>query len=555
MGSGRSSRFAVLLPLLLLACGRVRDERAAGWQPDGGGNPGSRSDAGKPAADAGAGPVDAGAQIQPKSGSAVAVIGWVSDGTALGVKEYHDRRHDVRCHLGLADDGVERCLPNTVGEIDFLDAACQHPVLANDDVCAGEPTGYKEYANAADTSCNKRVHILQVGARTDPPSQLFTIDSTTGNCVANTGNYSGFAFYALAPVPASDWVAYKRSVTRVTSQLGVETFTGDDGSRIDGTLRLLPGDIECEPLASDGNSSTVAPNRCIPTARVNEATYYTDTACGIAVTAGTPCDAPVIGQRIAQADGCPTQSYFELGSAVPPAKLFWKLNGELKGLTPEQSPCDPAAPSLLAGGIYNQIGADIDVTRYPLIEAKPEGTGRVQALFWESEGVPLERVDGVVGNDAPAGQQCSLNQFGDGNRCAFSLGSIGDFAGLGEDFYGDTACTRPLYSTPDTPLPDCGNPIPKPQWVQDSHVVQRAIGTNNDTCTTTAGNEAVRPVLGEHTGPVYVGGGSSNQCVVLNPADLPIAGNTGQPEKFRFYDLGDPLDAGNLFAPITMSEL
>jgi hypothetical protein len=224
----------------------------------------------------------------------------------------------------------------------------------------------------------------------------------------------------------------------------------------------------------------------------------------------------------------------------------------VKGLTPEQAACVPANPSVLASGVYNQIGADIDVMRYPLIEAKPAGTGRVQALFWESDGVPLEYVSGTIGNDAPAGQHCSLNQFGDGNdRCAFSLGANYD-----QEYYADTTCTRPLYWM-DARSPDCGNdPITKPQWVQALHTVFQPTMSNGETCVTQASDETVRPVLGEHAGPVYVKGSTSiDSCTVLNPADLPLVGDPGQPEKPLFYDLGDPVDPATLFAPITTSEL
>jgi hypothetical protein len=485
------------------------------------------------------------------SGTGVAVIGWVSDGTTLGVKEYHDRRHDVPCRLGLAEDGVERCLPSTSGEVVFLDAACQDPVLLNSDSCSGEPTGYKQYEYAAGASCKAGVRVVQIGARTDPPPHWFTIDLTTGNCVGSTQGTFGRTFYDLSPVPASDWVAYKRTVTRVTSKLGVETFTGEDGSRIDGTLRLLPGDIECEPLASDGNPSTVAPNRCIPTARVHEAVYYTDSACGTPVTGGTPCDAPVIGERTTQANGCPAASYFDLGSAIPPAKLFWKLPDEVKGLTPEQSACVPANPSVLASGVYNQIGGDIDVTRYPLIEAKPEGTGRVQALFWVSDGIPLAQVEGTIGNDAPANQQCSLSQFGDSdNRCAFSLGGVWP----GNKYYADAACMRPLFWM-DVTLPSCESSTVTPRWVQEYHTVDQTV--NGAACSTSEADQRVRPVLGEHKGQVYVMDSDTvnGSCTLLNPADLPLVGNPGQPEKLLFYDLGDPVDPGTLFAPITASEL
>src|SRR6201999_1113503 len=69
-------------------------------------------DGGAAAADEDAGPPKGVDPDSLRSGSRIHVRVEISDGELLAVQGPHDTLHDVDCYVGLADDGVSRCLPS-----------------------------------------------------------------------------------------------------------------------------------------------------------------------------------------------------------------------------------------------------------------------------------------------------------------------------------------------------------------------------------------------------------------------------------------------------------
>jgi hypothetical protein len=484
-------------------------------------------------------------ELTPKSGSRIAVTGIVADGEILDVRTVEDKQRSVGCSVVNGEDGVLRCLPPQ-GDVVFRDAACTDPLLRgapSNGVCPSV-AGPEYTAYAPAVACpGSKVTVLRVGPLADTPSKIFKLDPDTGACVDDQ-TLMFTDYYATSPSPASDWVSFERDLVKVTPELGVEMWIGQDGSRIPGTYRLLAGDVACEPLGSSGNPTANEPNHCIPSNRAHEASYYLDSACTNFVTVGQhSCDPPTISERHADTMTC-TQRYFELAKAVDPASLYWRIPGELMGQSPDMAPCEQANAFFLANSSYYPIGAEIDVARYPEMRLAPEGTGRIRPWYWESGGrrlLPTPHADSVA-QDAQLGKSCYAVTFADGKmRCASAIGPLDGY------FFADAACTRPLYEFQGFTAAPCSPLGPtKVDWVQNGDAPEPICGGGSGVST-------LRPVLREHQGSIYRRDPvqDDGHCRLFPPSEYPVApGRT-----FQFYDVGDPVDPSTVFAEVTAADL
>ena len=483
-------------------------------------------------------------EIAPLSGSRVAVVGWMEGSTFLRVKGLRDKQRDVTCVLDLAEDGRQRCLPIAEGLVSYRDSACHDPIVMQkpDPFCGLEPLPAYATYRAGPVCPIPRVHVVRPGASADPPEKVYGWDNL-GACVEQT-LYGGERFFDAVPSPATDWVAFERELTKVTSDIGVETWAGEDGSRVQGDLRLLPQDIACGPNepGSSESASVEARSRCIPTEQGYEATtsFFEDGTCSSPVTMTPECHPlRVIVKRDDVPGPCPQTAvtYFDVGKQVANSKVQTNILG----------PCQPAE-AILTGSICYSRGAPIDVTQYPLVDTRPRGSGLLQGLFWQSGGQWLIPADIAFARDARSGELCELWPFADGaQRCAFSAGTTS------ETYFADPGCKQGLYAryVPSDQEIACGVPIALPRWVEKRL-------SPSGMCLGAAGVLDVRSVLSVHSGPVYsitYGSAGGGACSPLDESKLPTSGNTSMPARMTFYDLSDPVDPSTLFVEVTTAEL
>lgn len=479
--------------------------------------------------------------LTPASGSRVGVQGWTSGGDVVARAGNIDMQHDPPCDIKTADDGAVRCVPSTTLDagglastldVLFQDPACTEPVIDVVD-CSTPPTFPTYFTYTDGNTCSQTVHVLKVGAKITP-SVLYTSNSGVGGC-AVVAPAPASTYYTTTPVPASEWVTYTRTVTQVADGLGVEVFTGDDGSRIQGGLRLLPADVGCSPVAANSTGpDTSKPNYCVPVDLASEIGFFADANCTIGLSSGGGCNLPVIGIHIDSSTTCdPKGEYFDLGKQVASGDLYSTFAGVSAGM------CSPAPQTTTIGpsSTYYEIGPQIDVTHYPVLEAKPFGTGPVQELYWTAGGHVLMSAGAA---ETASMDPCQVVTLATGKTlCGASLGLLDLDVLTAIQYFSDDKCTDQLYAVA-TPAA-CNIPTPEPKWVERV----------NSGC----GSEAVdvRPVVGAFMGqPYYLNGSIGKAVCTPVAASVPIAATA---PKSVYYELGDPIDPSTVFPEVTATNL
>ena len=488
----------------------------------------------------------------PRSGTQVEVTAYFAAGQPLAVKDIRDKTHDVSCQIGLAEDGNQRCLPLPGGVV-YRDAHCTDAVVVQDRnqglMCPAAALP-KILAYQLGLACPApALHVASPGASVPKPDTVYEWNS--GLCSA-TQSHDESNFFEVIPRPPGDWVSYQRTVTTITPSLGIETWNGEDGSRFAGHVLLLPSQDPCTPIDPASLDTIVGSgvNRCIPTARQYEATgaLFSDPTCaGDAVTLTPDCQ-PLLLSVLNVSDGTQCgglkMPFFDVGKVVPNSGVY----------TDQLGPCR-VAESILGGFTSYARGTPVDVTRYPALELVPHGEGPVQALVWESGGKMIG-IDGPPTNafavDAKSGAGCASVAFDDGfSRCVPLL------EGIVPEGFADPSCMQPLYLQP-ADIRGCGA-SEVPMWI---YAGSASVVTSCGTTSPPHLDPHARPVLGQHTGPVYTTNpmyaADSNACSRFDIARFPFgpdAGSAGSLGIAAFYDLGAPVDTSTLFTAITTGPL
>jgi hypothetical protein len=478
-------------------------------------------------------PSDAAASeaVLPLSGSQVKAVGWAAGGTIFTLKEYRDTKHDVGCALQTAEDGVSRCLPGGAADVAFLDSDCKRPVVRVDiPVCpTAEMPKYGIYQESPTGQCGLGAHVFSVGKAVATPTEFYELSGEPSTCLLSDGTLVS-SFYEAVPTPPSEWVAYQSEVVPLSPDVGVETWRGEDGSRIVGGFQILRGKVACDPLVPDAEVIGSVPRYCVPTARAGDATsYFADGTCTTFVTKGSRCDPPVLAER-AQTDYCGLPHLVELGKERTPESLFWQVPGELQHLPRGEAPCEaiPAGVLEVENARYFEIGPEINPARYPALSEAWIGTGPILGARWTgaSGSTLFKSPRSADGMDSRSGQPCNITQ---GLEKAFCTHSIGheSFAHI----FADSKCTEPLLAF--DPKGDCNTNQHKPRWTMPSQ---------DDGCPPADRPDSLRPVLDLHQGAIYSRESvTGSPCI---PAD-PYVSN------YLVYDLGDPIDPASVFTEVT----
>lgn len=534
----RSSSFTYIAAVLfaLPSCsgqGTVLQSRPKPHEGGSGGSPPSDSpDSGIPVNGEGS---DASAikAVLPLSGSQVKAVGWAAGGTIFTLKEYRDTKHDVTCALQTAEDGVSRCLPGDTG-VSFLDSDCKQPVVQVDPpVCPpAEMPRYGIYRETPPGQCGLRAHVVSVGKAIATPREVYELSGEPTTCLLSRGGTPIASFYEAIPTAPSDWVAYQSEVVPLSSDVGVEQWHGEDGSRIVGGFQILRGKLACSPLVQDTEVIGNFPRYCVPSARAGDATsYFADGTCTDFVTGGSRCEPPVLAVR-AQNDYCALPHLAELGKERTPESLFWQVPGELRQLTRAEAPCEaiPAGVLEVENARYFEIGPEINPARYPALSEAWIGTGPILGARWTgtSGSTLFKSPRSADGMDARAGQPCNITQGPEKAFCTHSIGQ-GSYAHI----FADSKCTQPLFAF--DPKGECNSNLHKPRWT---------IPSQDDGCPPVDPTNSLRPVLDLHRGPIY-----SRDSVTGSPC-LPLDPSANL-SPYQTYDLGDPIDPASVFTQVT----
>jgi hypothetical protein len=122
--------------------------------------------------------------------------------TSLG---FYDSAKAVQCTSEQAGDGVERCLPKTLGSlgIEYLDAACAQPVYRVVEGPAPAPSPGTYLSDYETPGCGECLTVLAVGPQMPTPGAVYTNGS--GRCVPFVDT-AGSTYYGVTPVSPTDFV-------------------------------------------------------------------------------------------------------------------------------------------------------------------------------------------------------------------------------------------------------------------------------------------------------------------------------------------------------------
>jgi hypothetical protein len=513
------------------------------------GDPAPSGDAGSMSLPGDAGPITGVDSEALRSGSRVHVSVYATSGQFLSVRSAHDTMHGVDCEIDVAEDGASRCLPWLASGdptyIVYLDADCTAPAMYVVDQLSGcdmpSPGVAPFVSYQSPKPCPKPVvHVVSPGSEIDPGRPLFAFNFGTCQQASLLPGH----LYSTIPSPPTDWVSFERTVVPVTAELGVVHFSGSDGTRLLGDIRILPEDIQCQPFgvgdAAVNPPSVRAEYHCVPSNRASLSTgaLFSDTTCTATVATASDCATPdllVPPNPPSGPCGNAELTFFAVGSVVPNSRVYTSVSG----------PCR-SAEGLLGGLTSYQQGPAVDPATFPAMQARPEGADGLQRWIWRAGGEYLSEASPVWWSDTASGAAAQSITFSDGvDRGVFSTSFVN------EPYYADAACTKPLLSIQHPPMNSQGATVDCatgaiPQWV-----LADATATP-DVCAIREPKPFVRPVGKAYSGPVFTTIANYNEkgtdgCSGYVPSKSALS--------YDFYELGDPVPASSVFAEIKTVDL
>jgi hypothetical protein len=279
----------------------------------------------------------------------------------------------------------------------------------------------------------------------DPPSSVYSVN-IEGDCVANppgTGQY-----YEAIASPPTDWAAVDRRVFREAPAFGVEVWQGQDGSRIRGTSRLLPEDVECAPVRADGCAIPLPwappledPSYCAPAHPGQVGPWSKEQSCSSTgfVTSMPKCDPQPFA--FDYDDGIGGESCSEA------RRRFWRVgapvtSGIWLNFFGKCTAWDCAEPDT----VFHERGTRVATTHFPRLDFVRSSAGALERLGWAPRGgesvLPSDRIGW---SDAAAGirRTCIPVTFADGTvLCAPPDSGFGGWKDTTlTSAYSDPACS------------------------------------------------------------------------------------------------------------------
>ncbi len=413
--------------------------------------------------------------ILPQSGSRLHASTWKTGLLDVSTGKIWDSDKEVFCQPALTEDGVRRCVPSSFPTaVVFTDARCSVPLVhVGAGACDAEPPPYAAYGDRP--YCDAAtVHVVRTGAEAPVPAKIYEND---GVSCAELSQVPAGRFYDASPAAPEEWTRLESSTEKVTERLAITVLTGDDGSRLDAGLRLLPEDVPCSDLAveSTGGGYLRARVRCVPSTASLATSYFADPSCSTRVATIDNCKAAGAVSDFETIPGeCPrsTMKLLELGRTVERSEVTQNVN----------QVCEPLASSYPDLYTYYVAGAPIDESHFPELVIRTRGTGRLQRTDMTSDGKTVAPLHATL-YDSTAGEECFPSMFSDGKLRCVSV------AATSTSYFADATCTEPLWPTyPCEPGPGEGGT----RWLLTS--VNGGCGPAVDS---------IRPIGEAYAGPVF----------------------------------------------------
>jgi hypothetical protein len=408
----------------------------------------------------------------------------------------------------------------------YLDDRCTLPVIeATPDPpnpCLGPEPFYVGYP--AFVSCPEPRRMVAVRRKAiDAPQKLFQ-NGGYDACLP-VGSVAPARYYELVPSPAADWMALDRQVVSEAPGIGIEMWQGDDGSRIRGTPRYLPDDVECTAFRGDGQATLPGapfdePAYCVPANIPHAGAASADPTCSpaSALVAMGKCESQPFTyddhEVSTDAGFYSGRSFFRVGAPVT-SGVYGSLFGGCV-------PLDGTVTDLA----FRREGSPVAVTDFPGLDFARQPAGALERLGWTASGGGfVVAADRLGWPDAGAGsaRTCVPSSFAEGTELCVPE-HVGFDAWGGAAFtvgYTDPSCSPGSeidvfsldVSRGDAP-PDIG------RWM---------VTDTKDACW--SDGVTARQLTALHEGTAY--GSIWGSCVALTPASVWFVADLGPARQAR----------------------
>jgi hypothetical protein len=458
----------------------------------------------------------------------------------VALLEVDDTELGVPCRVGLAEDLVQRCLPQTTTNVTlrFADAACTEyrGIWETEELCGAEPPPVVTSWVFLDDPCDGGVGLRRVG-EVPPSSELY--QWLDGECVASPSPTQGVVVYALERVPPESFVAIDRSPAPRSSELGVVGWAGEDGS-------FFAVSLYDPRLGSTCSRWSQPADRCVP--HVASVTAYVGAECSPAtlLTNVDNCspERPVAllqGMVVVETQGDETQEdetdcdgqvlsleFFELGEVREAVMTHTLSAGEC-------TPVDSDDPAPLE---WVLAGDRIDPSSFPLLETFELGSGAVHMRFDGIAGEPyLPALYPLL--DAKSGLHCEPRLFADGAHYCLPVSFLtrGDTWPRGW-YYADASCTGQRLE----------------RWSRDPCIPSLLVVVSGDGQGSACDGDPIhetRLVIGEaNPSEVYLHDPESGACEPVDLTETTLGDGTPQ-----WLLLGEPISPEERFGRVEIGRL
>jgi hypothetical protein len=438
------------------------------------------------------------------------------------VEEWTDTQLGFRCahrnfaEDGIAEDGVERCLPYGRG-IAFSDPGCTMAIAVGDDTLVCPNSAQFAVSNTVVNECTVRKRIYRIASEIPTPARVY-LPNGAEPCVEWPVTATA-TYFAVEAMPPSAFVAVNRTTRERAPGMRAAVWEGEDGS-----WEITSFFDESRGEACDHHYDT-GEVRCVPSRRLAFGdNLFVDASCQMPAAEVTVpvCDAqePRVGyKRVGKTDACIPKDIYEYHELVDTGTTGWghtRLDdGTCRALG------EPPGPPLY------RVGSTISPASFPALQPLEYGSGRLRLSFLGFGGKPFVPHEGFAGGrffDNEAGRPCGQVLFSDGKtRCVHGLPVVFLQDGLG--YFAAPDCTgERIVELDDGMGSPCGHD-PK--------------GVRMDYNQCDGSTHEIRAVS-RFTGNTLSYRGQDGTCVATSIADL----------SYSPYVVGEPLDPAALFPEI-----
>ena len=322
--------------------------------------------------------------------------------TADGARQFHgwsDKNLGISCHFSTADDGKQRCLPDTLATVSgaFADMDCKAPLVQVAASCTDTPS-YVLQTSAG--TCGPTTQVYSVGAA-QTPTQIYFASGT--DCVGSDPPANQKFFALGAKADASAFLDGTSAGVPSGHRLDPVYTLGSDGSKErTGWFDTTQNSACAVSIAADGKS------RCLPSPAAIVRDTFGDAGC-------TQPLAQSVAMAQCDAVGAPNLAFEIDTGACPATKALYAVTAAFQGAQVWVQRGTSCAPMAATGSTYYQVTA-INPPEFELFLEVQSGSARLKPdALVDADG------DSELGTelfDTTRGESCTFATAADGQiRC------------------------------------------------------------------------------------------------------------------------------------------